>query len=67
MLYLLFFLFRDGAFIASEIRKASPLSDFHTVYILSRFTTVLKATVKGNVIIAIVQGAIGGFEVVLFF
>lgn len=60
MLYVLFFLFRDGSIIARIIRRASPLSDFHTDYILRKFATVVKATVKGNVIIAILQGSIGG-------
>jgi len=60
MLYVLFFLFRDGAGVAVTIRRASPLSNFHTDYILRKFATVVKATVKGNVIIAIIQGSIGG-------
>lgn len=60
MLYVLFFLFRDGAAIARIIRRASPLNDFHTDYVLKKFATVVKATVKGNVIIAVLQGAIGG-------
>lgn len=60
MLYVLFFLFRDGAGIAARIRRASPLSDPHTDFILDKFATVVKATVKGNVIIAAIQGAIGG-------
>jgi len=60
MLYVLFFLFRDGSVIARIIRRASPLSDFHTDYVLRKFATVVKATVKGNVIIAILQGTIGG-------
>lgn len=60
MLYVLFFLFRDGTDISAMIRKASPLSDHHTDFILGKFSAVLKATVKGNVIIAIIQGTIGG-------
>ncbi len=60
MLYVLFFLFRDGAEVAATIRRASPLSNPHTDYILGKFATVVKATVKGNVIIAVIQGAIGG-------
>lgn len=60
MLYVLFFLFRDGAAVSARIRKASPLSSHHTDYILGKFSAVLKATVKGNVIIAAIQGAIGG-------
>lgn len=60
MLYLLFFLFRDGAALAARIRNASPLTDRHTDQILDRFASVMKATVRGNVIIAAIQGVIGG-------
>ncbi len=60
MLYVLFFLFRDGPGVASAIRRASPLSSHHTDYILAKFSAVVKATVKGNVIIAVIQGGIGG-------
>ncbi len=60
MLYVLFFLFRDGAGVAATIRKASPLSAHHTEHILRKFSDVVKATVKGNVIIAVIQGTIGG-------
>lgn len=60
MLYLLFFLFRDGAALASAVRGACPLSERHTDLIVDRFTTVVKATVRGSVIVAAVQGAIAG-------
>jgi predicted PurR-regulated permease PerM len=60
MLYVLFFLFRDGRSLAAKIRNASPLSLHHTNHILNKFSSVVKATVKGNVIIALIQGAIGG-------
>ncbi|MCW5620609.1 MAG: AI-2E family transporter [Burkholderiales bacterium] len=60
MLYVLFFLFRDGPGLTATIRKASPLSDRHTAHIMRKFIEVVKATVKGNVIIAVIQGTIGG-------
>ncbi|MFG1352260.1 AI-2E family transporter [Xanthobacter autotrophicus] len=60
MLYLLFFLFRDGVALAARIRKASPLGARETDQLLEKFTSVVKATVKGNVTIAAIQGAIGG-------
>src|SRR5690606_10729500 len=60
MLFVLFFLFRDGPGVASAIRRASPLSRHHTDYLLAKFSAVVKATVKGNVIIAVIQGGIGG-------
>lgn len=60
MLYVLFFLFRDGATLAATIRRTSPLSPHHTDSILTKFSDVVQATVKGNVIIALLQGAAGG-------
>ncbi|MBS9719085.1 AI-2E family transporter [Tianweitania sp. BSSL-BM11] len=60
MLYVLFFLFRDGRSLALKIGRASPLSPHHTAHILNKFSSVVKATVKGNVIIAGIQGTIGG-------
>ncbi|WP_127092249.1 AI-2E family transporter [Aquabacter cavernae] len=60
MIYVLFFLFRDGTGLAQRIREASPLSPRHTDDLLGKFSDVMKATVKGNVIIAVIQGAIGG-------
>ncbi|EEQ93361.1 Hypothetical protein, conserved [Brucella intermedia LMG 3301] len=60
MLYLLFFLFRDGAELGRKIRQAIPLNDDYTRQFLEKFTAVIRATVKGNIIIAIIQGTIGG-------
>lgn len=60
MLYLLFFLFRDGEEIAAQLRKASPLKSGHTEHIVTKFVAVVRATVQGNFIIAAIQGAIGG-------
>ncbi|MGV3742664.1 MAG: AI-2E family transporter [Burkholderiaceae bacterium] len=60
MLYLLFFLLRDGQDLASRIRDALPLSATHKRYLFSKFTTVIRATVKGNIVVAAVQGALGG-------
>ncbi len=60
MLYLLFFMFRDGQALARTLRRALPLSDAHTRRFTSKFTSVIRATVRGNIIIAIIQGSIGG-------
>jgi predicted PurR-regulated permease PerM len=60
VLYLLFFLLRDGDHLSRRIREAMPLYAEQQRDLLSRFTTVIRATVKGNVVVAIVQGALGG-------
>jgi predicted PurR-regulated permease PerM len=59
-MYLLFFLLRDGASVAREIRAAIPLDPIVKARLLARFTTVIRATVKGNVLVAAAQGALGG-------
>ncbi len=60
MLYVLFFLFRDGSQLAGTIVRASPLSHEHSRQVMTKFTQVVKATVKGNFIIGLIQGVIGG-------
>jgi predicted PurR-regulated permease PerM len=60
MLYLLFFLLRDGAALSAKIRTAVPLSRKYKQRLFNNFTTVIRATVKGNILVAIAQGALGG-------
>lgn len=60
MLYLLFFLLRDGADLSKTIRSSLPLAKPHAHYLLNKFTTVIRATIKGNIAVAAVQGTIGG-------
>jgi len=60
MLYLLFFLLRDGRALGQRIRAAVPLRDElqHSFY--RKFADVVRATIKGTIVVAIVQGALGG-------
>jgi predicted PurR-regulated permease PerM len=59
MLYVLFFLFRDGERLAQSIQRTIPLREDHTRRLLTQFATVVRATVKGNIVVALVQGALG--------
>ncbi|EGD59528.1 hypothetical protein Y88_2706 [Novosphingobium nitrogenifigens DSM 19370] len=61
MLYLTFFLLRDGRGIAERIERALPLPALQRRRLLSEFVSVVRATVKGSMTIAVVQGGIGGF------
>ncbi len=65
MLYLLFFLLRDGRELVSMLKKAVPLHDSQKRRLFSKFTRVVRATVKGNVVIAATEGVLGGFIFVL--
>jgi predicted PurR-regulated permease PerM len=59
-MYLLYFLLRDGDKLAKRIREAVPLSRKYKQRLFQNFTTVIRATVKGNILVAIAQGALGG-------
>lgn len=60
MLYLLFFFLRDGQDLVRKIRIAFPLAEPQKRRLQLKFTRVVRATVKGNVVVAITQGALGG-------
>ncbi len=60
MLYLAFFLLRDGMALSQRIRAAVPLAPEHRKHLAAKFITVIRATVKGNILVAAAQGALGG-------
>ena len=60
MLYLLFFVLRDGRRILNTIVRALPMGDDRERRLLAKFADVSRATVKGTLVVAAVQGAIGG-------
>ncbi|HKX55040.1 MAG TPA: AI-2E family transporter [Xanthomonadales bacterium] len=60
MLYLLFFFLRDGAELARKVRAAVPLQEQQKRRLQLKFNRVVRATVKGNLLVAITQGALGG-------
>jgi predicted PurR-regulated permease PerM len=60
MLYLLFFFLRDGAELARKVRTAVPLEETHKRRLQLKFNRVVRATVKGNLVVAVTQGALGG-------
>ena len=59
-LYLLFFLLRDGASLAARLKQAIPMTDGDKQALFAMFATVARATVKGGVVMAATQGALGG-------
>jgi predicted PurR-regulated permease PerM len=61
MLYLLFFFLREGAEVARKVRQAVPLPEQQKRRLQLKFNRVVRATVKGNLLVAITQGALGGF------
>ncbi len=61
MLYLLFFFLRDGSALGRRMTDTLPLEGDIKRDLSSKFITVIRATVKGNIVVAMVQGALGGF------
>ena len=58
--YMSFFLIRDGEVLARDARHALPLNAGAKRALFAKFTTVIRATVKGNLLVAAIQGALGG-------
>ncbi len=61
MLYLLFFLLKDGPYLVLLILESLPLSSYVKQHLFAKFAAVARATVKGTVAVALAQGALGSF------
>ncbi len=59
-LYLAFFVIRDGDEVIAQAQRALPLDERHSRELVRKFNTVIRATVKGTVVVAAVQGTLGG-------
>ncbi len=59
MLYLLFFLLRDGDALIERIGRSLPLQPELKHRFGEKFATVVRATIKGTVVIAVIQGVLG--------
>ncbi|KMN09905.1 AI-2E family transporter [Pseudomonas helleri] len=60
MLYLLYFFIRDGQAMVRLIRNAVPMAEQHKRLLQIKLRRVVRASVKGNLAVAVVQGALGG-------
>ena len=58
-LYVTFFLLRDGQSIGQAIIRAAPLQRDIAERLAERFLLIVRATVKGSGVVAMVQGALG--------
>lgn len=59
-LYLAFFLIRDGAALSGALREAMPLAPAFKQELFAKFSKVIRAVVKGNLLVAVIQGTLGG-------
>jgi len=60
MLYLLFYLLRDGDGLLIRVKNAVPLEAGQKTLLLNKISLVVRATVKGGIAVAVIQGMLGG-------
>jgi predicted PurR-regulated permease PerM len=60
MLYLLFFFLRDGDKLLATLNYAIPMGNGRQQTLFRRFAAVTRATLKGSLLVGLVQGALGG-------
>jgi predicted PurR-regulated permease PerM len=60
MLYVAFFILRDGSQLIAQLVRALRLGDEREHLLFAKFAEVARATVKGNLMVAAAQGSLGG-------
>jgi predicted PurR-regulated permease PerM len=66
VLFIAFFMFLQGDDFIAEIMKLSPLEASYNQLILQETEATIKATLWGTVIVALVQGILGGLGFLVF-
>jgi len=66
VLFTMFYFFRDGEELVKRLRYLSPLQDDYEDRLLKRFVSVSRATVRGSLLLGVIQGSIGGLLLWLF-
>ena len=66
ILFICFFFLIDGEKFLKEIKLLSPLEVSHHERIVQQLERTLKATLKGSIIVALVQGLLGGIGFWIF-
>src|SRR5437763_4958459 len=60
MIYAMFSFFKDGEKILEQIFYYIPLSHEDEALMLQRFSSITRATVKGTLVVGIIQGTLAG-------
>ncbi len=64
MIYALFFFLKDGEKMLKKLAHISPLGETHEEIMYKKFTSTVRAVLKGTLIVGAIQGFLGG---VLFY
>jgi predicted PurR-regulated permease PerM len=60
MLFSMFFFFRDGETIIDFLKRVTPVDQSKVSYLYSHFQQVIQGMMYGGVVIALIQGILGG-------
>jgi len=60
LLYAMFFLLLDGPAMLSAVLRHVPLSADHKAQMTQRFVSIARATIKGTIVIGLIQGLLSG-------
>ncbi len=66
MLFTMYYFFKDGERLVQRLKYLSPLDDVYEEALILRFASVARATVKGTLLIGMIQGFLGGLTLWLF-
>lgn len=66
VLFTVFYFLRDGERMLHAIRRAVPLTENHKDMIVDRFVSISEATVKGILLIALLQSFLGTITLMIF-
>jgi len=65
-LFVTFFLFKDGELLIDKVKKVMPLKEKHTKQVFEKLNNMTYAVVYGSLIIAFIQGTLGGIGFFIF-
>lgn len=65
-LFTMFYFFRDGEQLVRRLKYLSPLDEVYEEALIFRFVSVSRATIKGTLVIGLLQGTLGGLTLWLF-
>ena len=66
VLFVMFFLFRDGKVFVDKIEKIMPLKGKYRKYVFKKLDDMAYAVIYGSIIIAVIQGTLGGIGFLIF-
>ena len=66
VLFVMFFLFRDGKILVSKIERILPLKSKYKKHVFKKLNDMAYAVIYGSIIIALIQGTLGGIGFLIF-